>query len=427
MKNQEEIENLTALYNEGNYKELKEQAIRLLKSNENNYEALNALAIAYKHLGESGNAKETFLKLVNSGLKSDYIYSNAGNFFYDIGNINTAVQCHKHAIKLNPKNLNSLNQIGMALSNMGNDKEAIDYYKRALDIDNKLEGAHHNIANSYRNLKDYSEASAHYEESKLNLSKCQQLECLYHLNEKENFYKKLKIQSEFYSPHPLAACLSAHAAVRYDMDDNYSFCKTPFKFIQKLNLYDKSDFDDSYIEDFFRCFNDQNIDKKEQSLLKNGYQSSGNIFLIQEEPIQRIKNIILDKIESYKRLYKSTGATVISKWPKNYTLYGWLIVMNKGGNLGGHMHKEGWLSGSIYLARPIKQEKEDGDIIFSLHGSNYPQEGKSFPSKVLEIEKGDMVLFPSSIFHATLPFDADEKRITLAFDIIPNSEKAILN
>ena len=112
---------------------------------------------------------------------------------------------------------------------------------------------------------------------------------------------------------------------------------------------------------------------------------------------------------------------MIKKWPDNSNLYGWLIVMNKGGSLGGHMHKEGWLSGSLYLERPKKQKENDGDIIFSLHGSNLPTDGKAFKTKTVNIEKGDIVMFPSSLFHATHPFESDEKRITLAFDIIPDS------
>ena len=63
----------------------------------------------------------------------------------------------------------------------------------------------------------------------------------------------------------------------------------------------------------------------------------------------------------------------------------------------------------------------DGDIIFSLHGSNYPTDKKEYPTKIINIEKGDMVLFPSSLFHATIPFNSNKKRITLAFDIIPKA------
>ena len=32
---------------------------------------------------------------------------------------------------------------------------------------------------------------------------------------------------------------------------------------------------------------------------------------------------------------------------------------------------------------------------------------------------GDIVLFPSSLFHRTLPFRADADRVCIAFDIAP--------
>ncbi len=94
--------------------------------------------------------------------------------------------------------------------------------------------------------------------------------------------------------------------------------------------------------------------------------------------------------------------------------------MNQGGNLNGHMHKEGWLSGAIYIDLPDKNKKNEGDIEFSLHGANYPHDGKSYTTEILEINKGDIVFFPSSLFHSTIPFHSDYQRITLAFDIIPD-------
>ena len=417
----EKIKHLTYLHQNGNYSDLKTAAIEILSQIPNHIDALNALAISYKWLGDTEKAKEIFIKLVNSGLKSDYVYSNAGNFFYDIGNVNNAFECHQQAIKLNPKNVNSLNQLGLISTNMGKDEDAISYYKKVLEVQPNEEIVHHNIGNAYRNLEKYEYASDHYNLCDKPLSKCQQLECLYKLDDKKGFFEKLDIFSKTKGPHPLAAALSAHASVRYDKKDNYDFCDDPFQFIYKKNLFDRNDFNDNLITKFFNLFNESGINKKQQSLLKNGYQSSGNLFRLRNEATNEIEKIIMEEIKSYKRKYSNTNASMIKKWPDNSNLYGWLIVMNKGGSLGGHMHKEGWLSGSLYLERPKKQKENDGDIIFSLHGSNLPTDGKAFKTKTVNIEKGDIVLFPSSLFHATHPFESDEKRITLAFDIIPDS------
>jgi hypothetical protein len=42
-----------------------------------------------------------------------------------------------------------------------------------------------------------------------------------------------------------------------------------------------------------------------------------------------------------------------------------------------------------------------------------------FPSQVLPIAVGDIVLFPANLFHRTLPFQAEEERICIAFDLKP--------
>ena len=65
-------------------------------------DALNALALSYRNLGDSTKAKETFIKLVPLGPSKDYVFQMLGNLFYDLGNINQALQCQKHALKLNP-------------------------------------------------------------------------------------------------------------------------------------------------------------------------------------------------------------------------------------------------------------------------------------------------------------------------------------
>ncbi len=414
------INDIPKLFNAKQYEELNLAAIHILQNNPDDPEALNALALSYKYLGDTIKAKETFIKLVNLSPPKDHFFSNAGNFFYDVGNVDQALQCHKHALKINPNNLNSINQIGLALSNQGRDEEAIKYYKKSLSINSNVETSYDNLGNSLRNLKRYKEASDAYEKSTRVLSRCQQLECLYLLDEKELFYEKLNNLNIDNISHPLAAALSSHASIRYNEKDEHSFCNKPFEFIKKYQLLEDEIIKKEMIENFFDIINKLGISKKEQSLLSNGHQSSGNIFLINQPAIQKIKKIIENQIDDYRKKSDSS-ATFISKWPEKYILYGWLIIINSGGSLSGHMHKEGWLSGSLYLSRPKREFDSDGDIIFSLHGSNYPKEEKIFKNKIINIEKGDMVLFPSSLFHATLPFNSNERRVTLAFDIIPKS------
>jgi hypothetical protein len=82
----------------------------------------------------------------------------------------------------------------------------------------------------------------------------------------------------------------------------------------------------------------------------------------------------------------------------------------------------------VYLALPKQKESpHEGSIEFSTDGDEYPREHENFPSKVIDPSVGDIVLFPSSLFHRTIPFSSDEDRVCVAFDLKPlQSLKAFL-
>ena len=41
------------------------------------------------------------------------------------------------------------------------------------------------------------------------------------------------------------------------------------------------------------------------------------------------------------------------------------------------------------------------------------------PKKIIDVVTGSMVLFPASLTHYTIPFESEEERIVLAFDVVP--------
>ena len=55
----------------------------------------------------------------------------------------------------------------------------------------------------------------------------------------------------------------------------------------------------------------------------------------------------------------------------------------------------------------------------SIDGGDYPATHANFPSRTLTVDVGDIVLFPSSLFHRTIPFDSADERICIAFDMAP--------
>ena len=77
------------------------------------------------------------------------------------------------------------------------------------------------------------------------------------------------------------------------------------------------------------------------------------------------------------------------------------------------------LSGVVYLKTVAPLENNEGAIELSLHGYDLPILDESYPKKVHQPNVGDIVLFPSSLFHRTIPFTTDGERCVIAFDLVP--------
>ena len=103
--------------------------------------------------------------------------------------------------------------------------------------------------------------------------------------------------------------------------------------------------------------------------------------------------------------------------PTEYSLYGWFISMKNGGNLKPHIHSEGWLSGSIYINVPPKLTTDSGNLVVSLGEDKDANGGRVNEKKTINVVNGSIVLFPASLMHYTIPFESEEERIVLAFDV----------
>lgn len=116
--------------------------------------------------------------------------------------------------------------------------------------------------------------------------------------------------------------------------------------------------------------------------------------------------------------FESSQEGFIRKWPNDYSLYGWLISMKSGGELQPHIHENGWLSGSIYINVPPKSKIDSGNLVVALGKDSDTINPHLNLKKVLDVVTGNMALFPASLMHYTIPFESEEERIVLAFDVL---------
>jgi tetratricopeptide (TPR) repeat protein len=96
----------------------------------------------------------------------------------------------------------------------------------------------------------------------------------------------------------------------------------------------------------------------------------------------------------------------------------WSVQLRPGGFHIDHVHPRGWLSSAYYVALPdaAGAGTRGGWLKFGEPGIRIPGcEAEHF----IAPEPGMLVLFPSYMWHGTVPFAAGAARLTAAFDVVP--------
>lgn len=94
----------------------------------------------------------------------------------------------------------------------------------------------------------------------------------------------------------------------------------------------------------------------------------------------------------------------------------WSVRLNGGGFHIDHVHPEGWLSSAFYVRTPKELRGSEGALKFGEPG---PPTLPPLPADhLIRPEPGMLVLFPSYMWHGTVPFSSNEKRLSCAFDIV---------
>ena len=92
----------------------------------------------------------------------------------------------------------------------------------------------------------------------------------------------------------------------------------------------------------------------------------------------------------------------------------WSVRLNNEGFHASHHHPQGWFSAVFYVSVPADLTKTDGQLAL---GAAPPELGLGLdPLHMVEPSPGRLVIFPSTMWHGTVPFSKGE-RLTIAFDM----------
>ncbi len=98
----------------------------------------------------------------------------------------------------------------------------------------------------------------------------------------------------------------------------------------------------------------------------------------------------------------------------------WSVRLRPGGFHANHVHPRGWISSAFYVALPSVVEDAAAQAGWLKFGQPGPPTLPALaPEHFVRPEPGLLVLFPSHLWHGTVPFGGDEPRLSIAFDVVP--------
>ena len=140
-------------------------------------------------------------------------------------------------------------------------------------------------------------------------------------------------------------------------------------------------------------------------------------------PIEPLSRIFRRKVQRYlAKLPQDVDHPFLSQRPMRFKIQTWAVVMDTQGHQLAHTHPDGWISGVYYVRIPPQITDDD-----SRH-AGWIEFGRPLPELIADAKpdtrlicpsEGCLVLFPSYVYHRTLPFESDRHRISIAFDAIP--------
>ena len=159
--------------------------------------------------------------------------------------------------------------------------------------------------------------------------------------------------------------------------------------------------------------------------MRNGTQTSRGLVRGMDRTIDAFLDSLAAPIADYQRALGSDPThPLLARNTCPAQLVGcWSVRLKRGGFHVNHIHPQGWLSSAYYVAVPAEAHDaatRSGWIKFG--EPRFAQPGGD-PQHFVQPRPGRLVLFPSYMWHGTVPIQGDEPRMSIAFDAVPTDQR----
>lgn len=157
--------------------------------------------------------------------------------------------------------------------------------------------------------------------------------------------------------------------------------------------------------------------------VRGGTQTDGPLFSRIDPMIREVRAAVVTAVEQYVRNLPPVDPShpLLGRRRDRLVRFSgsWSVRLSGGGKHSNHVHQLGWISSALYISLPVRGAREREDAGWFTIGEPDEQLGLAIgPTRTIEPMPARLVLFPSYLWHGTIPF-AEGERLTIAFDVRP--------
>ena len=356
------------------------------------------LAKALADCGEMGDALAEVERAVAESGGGRGALATRGAVLIDAGDYAAARAALDESLQADPTNDMALVNRALCCSELGDTAAATAYLMRAVELNPQNARAVADLVNALSRAGDDADA--------------------------------LDLARGFLSAYPAERLvLGSYAQALFNAGETAAGLELtdPDALVQVMDLETPAGYTDA------RDFHDQLTGEllNEPSLLRDpvskatrGGGQTGELTLDRADSLTAFGTLMNGAIREAATNYRDQGLgahPVMTPAADAWSLRAWGTVLQGGGQQTPHMHPLGWLSAVYYVALPQGMAGSDGEAGWLEFGMPPERLFRRTDPPVRRIEPlpGRLVVFPSWLWHRTLPFAAQGNRISIAFDVMP--------
>mgnify|MGYP001162379117 FL=1 len=226
----------------------------------------------------------------------------------------------------------------------------------------------------------------------------------------------INLQETYVNNRELAS-LNLYLRKNYPDIQNDNFCNKPYDYVYNFNTLKDGLISNNYLDNLKRAILSLPLSSTSFRTDIGAKRTEGNLLFYDDPYIVKAHEVIKIVYQKYISFLSSKkGNTFSNNLPSGNIITSWSMIAEKESYHFSHNHHSAWVSGVFYIEVPEIQDHLGGSIIFSPNGYDYPVKKES-NDLIIKPNSGEIIFFPSHLFHKTLPTESDSRRICLPFNI----------